>query len=349
MENEMSGAKNNPDEISALHYPFSTIRSPLSVLHYPLSTTPRVGIVLVNWNSYEDTAVCLRSLSAIKYGNVEIIVVDNGSRDGSAKRLRAEFPDVTYIDSEENLGFTGGNNIGMEHALSSGCDHVLLLNNDTIVTIDFLAPLVDRLESNDRIAAVSGKIYYAPQTRGGEDKIIWYAGCYRKWHMGYHHYGVEEKDTGKFDTAREIPYASGCLMLLRGSAIRKIGLLSPEYFIYWEEADWCHRARDAGYICFYEPKSVIYHNFTSAALGYETPFHMYMQYRNSFIYAKKHYHGLESLRYWTLYPIYILYRFFFDLRAKNPKAARAIFWGIADYFRGYRGKQGLIERGFIKT
>jgi GT2 family glycosyltransferase len=282
------------------------------------------------------------------YPNAEIIIVDNGSKDHSLAKLHAEFPNVTYIHSKENTGFTGGNNLGIDHALSAGCDHVLLLNNDTIVLPSFLEPLVARLESDPKIAATSGKIYYAPQTRGGEDKVIWYAGCYRKWHMGYHHYGVEEKDTGKFETAKEIPYASGCLMLLRGSVIREIGVLSPEYFIYWEEADWCHRARDAGYICMYEPKSVIYHNFTSAALGYETAFHMYMQYRNCFIYAKKHYHGLESFRFWTIYPIYMLYRFFFDLRAKNPRAAKAIVWGILDYFRGYRGKQGLVERGFIK-
>ncbi len=311
-------------------------------------STPRIGIVLVNWNSYEDTSVCLHSLAAITYPNVEIIVVDNGSKDDSATKLQSEFPNITYILSKENTGFTGGNNLGIEYALKSGCDHALLLNNDTIVLPGFLEPLVERLESNTKIAAASGKIYYAPQTRGGEDKVIWYAGCYRKWHMGYHHYGVEEKDVGQFETPKEIPYASGCLMLLRGSIIREIGMLSPEYFIYWEEADWCHRAREAGYICMYEPKSVIYHNFTSAALGYETAFHMYMQYRNCFIYAKKHYHGLEAFRFWTLYPVYMLYRFFLDLRAKNPKAAKAIVWGIQDYFRGYRGKQGLRERGFIK-
>ncbi|MFI5202519.1 MAG: glycosyltransferase family 2 protein, partial [Candidatus Kapaibacterium sp.] len=299
-------------------------------------------------NSYMDTAACLRSLAAITYPNVEIIVVDNASRDESAMKLHAEFPGITFLHSKENAGFTGGNNLGIEYALNANCDHVLLLNNDTFVLPDFLEPLVARMDSNSKIAAVSGKIYYAPETRGGEDRIIWYAGCYRKWHMGYHHYGVEEKDIGQFDTPREIPYASGCLMLLRGGALRKIGVLSPEYFIYWEEADWCHRARDAGYICMYEPKSVIYHNFRSAALGYETPFHMYMQYRNALIYAKKHYHGLASLRFWIFYPIYMSYRFLLDIRAKNSRAAKAIFWGVLDYFRGFRGKQGLAERGFIK-
>jgi GT2 family glycosyltransferase len=309
---------------------------------------PRIGIVLVNLNSYEDTSVCLRSLAGMRYSNAEIIVVDNGSRDDSGARLRSEFPAVTHITSKQNLGFTGGNNLGIHHAMQSSCDHVLLLNNDTIVTPGYLEPLVARLESDDKIAAVSGKIYYAPQSRGGQSDVIWYAGCFRKWHMGYHHYGVEEHDTGKYETPREIPYASGCLMLMRGDVIREIGPLSEEYFIYWEEADWCHRARNAGYMCMYEPHSIIYHNFKSAALGHETPFHMYMQYRNAFIYAKKHYHGLERLRYWLFYPLYIANRILLDLRAKNIRAAKAILWGVRDYFRGYRGVQGLAERGFLK-
>ncbi len=312
-----------------------------------MRTPSRVGIVLVNLNSYEDTALCLKSLTPISYPNYEVIVVDNGSRDDSPAKLQLEFPNVTHICSIENTGFTGGNNIGIEHAISSGCEHVLLLNNDTIVTRSFLEPLVLRLESQPKIGAVSGKIYYAPQARGGQSDVIWYAGCFRKWHMGYHHYGVEEKDRGQYDSPRKIPYASGCLMLMRGDVIREIGALSPEYFIYWEEADWCHRARDAGYICMYEPKSIIYHNFKSAALGHETPFHMYMQYRNAFIYAKKHYHGLERLQYWLFYPIYIANRFMLDLRAKNIRAAKAIVWGVIDYFRGYRGKQGLKKRGFL--
>ena len=334
-QNADSKKREAPNGASAIGIPCSSVRY-------------KIGIVLVNLNGYEDTALCLRSLAAITYENVEIIVVDNGSRDDSGIRLNIEFPNVTHIRSQQNLGFTGGNNLGIEHAIQNGCDHVLLLNNDTIVTAGFLEPLVGRLESDPKIAAVSGKIYYAPESRDGESDVIWYAGCFRKWHMGFHHFGVEEKDTGKFETAREIPYASGCLMLMRGSVVRAIGPLSSEYFIYWEEADWCQRARDAGYRCMYEPASVIYHNFKSAALGLETPFHMYMQYRNAFIYATKHYHGLESLRYWLFYPIYIAYRIYLDLRAKNMRAARAILWGVRDYFRGYRGIQGLKERGFLK-
>jgi GT2 family glycosyltransferase len=309
----------------------------------------RIGIVLVNLNGYDDTSVCLDSLASITYPNVEIIVVDNGSKDRSGDRLKREYPNVTHIRSEQNLGFTGGNNLGIDHAMSHGCDHVVLLNNDTIVTPDFLQPLVERLESAPDIGAVSGKIYYAPQALGGKKNVIWYAGAFQKWHTGYHHDGVLEVDSGKFDTARDVAYASGCLMLMRGEVIRKIGGLADDFFIYWEEADWCRRAWALGYRSVYEPKSVIYHNFKSAPVGHETPFHMYMQYRNAFIYAHRHYRGLERVRYWLFYPVYILYRVLLDVRAKNWKAARATFWGVLDYFRGFTGTKGLRERGFLKA
>lgn len=308
---------------------------------------PKIGIVLVNLNCYQDTAVCIRSLNKINYTDYDIILVDNGSTDGSGDKLHAEFPNVVYLRSERNLGFTGGNNLGIEAALKREAGHVLLLNNDTIVTPDFLKALVNRLAVDPTAAAVSGKIYYAPERMEGRDNIIWYAGCFQKWHTGYHHTGVMEADEGKFETARQVPYASGCMMLMRGSVIREQGPLSDEFFIYWEEADWCHRAREKGYTCWYEPKSVIYHNFTNAPRGGEKPFYMYMQTRNAFLYARRHYRGLKKLRYFMFYPIYLFYNYLYLRRARNKRGARAIVWGVIDYFRGLRGENGLRERGFL--
>jgi GT2 family glycosyltransferase len=304
---------------------------------------PRVGIVLVNFNGYADTKRCLESLETMTYPNAEIIVVDNGSADGSGERIRAEFPSVTHIRSEENTGFTGGNNIGIEHAMANSCDHALLLNNDTIITPNFLEPLIERLESNPKIAAVSGKIYYTPEKRNGQSDIIWYAGCYQKWHTGYAHTGVEEKDTGKYDTPRKVPYACGCLMLMRGSLIKQIGMLSKDYFIYWEEADWCMRAHNVRYFCMYEPRSVIYHNLAGAPIGDETPFFMYLQHRNAFIYAKKYYHGLTALRFWLFYPLFLAYRFLYDWKIGKRQAAIAMLKGVRDYFKGYTGTRGLEQ------
>lgn len=309
---------------------------------------PRIGIVLVHLNAYDDTARCLHSLKTMTYPNTEVIVVDNGSVDGTGYRLKDEFPNVTHIRSDENTGFTGGNNIGIEYSLAHNCDHVLLLNNDTIVTPGYLEPLVKRLLTSDNISAVSGKIYFYPQSYNGQDKIIWYAGAFQKWHTGYHHIGVFEEDIGKYDTAEITEYASGCLMLMRGDLLRSMGMLSKEYFIYWEESDWCMRARERGYVCWYEPKSLIYHNFKSAPLGKETPFYMYMQTRNSFLFASRHFHGIVKLRYLLFYPLYRLYYYLSLIRAKNFRGATAMIYGIIDYYKGYRENKGLKERGYIR-
>lgn len=308
---------------------------------------PHVAIVIINWNDYEETAQCLTSLKDISYPHYEILLVDNGSSDGSIERLRHEFPDVTYVLLPENLGFTGGNNVATERALMSGADYILLLNNDTIVTPDFLQPLLARMESNPKIAAVTGKIYYAPAAKSGQSEIIWYAGSFRKWWMGFSHFGIDEQDTGQFERPREIAYASGCEMLLRSSVLHEIGLLSDDYFAYWEESDWCFRAKKAGYMAYYEPKSVIYHASTSSQHGKASAVHNYLYARNAFIFAARHEYGLRRVKFWLLFPLQLVYLALWDLRRRNYRASRAALWGVLDYVRGYRGQRGLRERGLI--
>ncbi len=310
------------------------------------STHPKIGIVLVNFNALEDTRACLKSLRSITYQNVAIVVVHNGCSDGSAETLATEFPEASHKASIGNLGFSGGNNLGIAVSFELGAEHILLLNNDTIVTPGFLEPLLSRLESDPTIGAVSGKIYYGPDVMNGRSNIIWYAGCFQKWHTGFHHSGVLEEDTGKFETAREVPYASGCMIMMRGELVKLIGGLSDDLFLYWEEADWCYTAREHGFSSWYEPESVIYHNFKSAHHGKEKPFYMYMQTRNAFIFAKRHYRGFMRLRFWSCYPIFLCYRFFSLRSMGNPVGARAIVWGVRDALRGMRGTTGLAERGF---
>jgi GT2 family glycosyltransferase len=282
------------------------------------------------------------------YPNAEIIVVDNGSSDGSGERIREEFPFAAHLQNATNEGFTGGNNTGIAYALAHGCVHVLLLNNDTIVTPGFIEPLVERLEKQSDIGAVGGKIYYYPPVVGGKDKIIWYAGARQKWHLGFIHEFESEADVGQCDEARTVAYACGCLMLMRGDLVRSMGALADEFFIYWEESDWCFRAQELGYSSWYEPRSVIYHNFHSAERGKETAFYMYLVYRNFPIFAKRHFHGFKRLQFWLVYPLHIINKYRICLQANNPRTAKAILQGVVDYFKGYTGKMGLKERGLLR-
>lgn len=310
---------------------------------------PKVSIIIIHPYGFEHTPRCLASLGAMTYSNAEVIIVDNGSQDGSGEMLRKQFPEVTFIHNEKNDGFAGGNNIGIEYAIANGAQYVLLLNNDTIVTPTFLEPLVERLESDASIGAVSGKIYYYPDAVGGKEKIIWYAGAYQKWHMAYNHTCEFEKDNGQCDEAGEVAYASGCLMLLRSDVLKRIGGLSEEYFMYWEESDWCMRAKAIGFSSWYEPRAVIYHNTRSSIKGKETPLYTYMMYRNFPIFASHHFHGLRRLWFWFCYPLHIFNRFYICTKAGNSPAAKAIFLGVIDYFKGYRGSVGLKERGLIQN
>jgi GT2 family glycosyltransferase len=308
------------------------------------SATPHVAIVIINWNDYEETAHCLQSLATITYPNYGITLVDNGSHDGSPGKLANEFPGIHHIALEENRGFTGGNNVGIEYALRTGAEFVLLLNNDTIVTPGFLEPLIGRMLLDPKIAAVTGKIYYA-RSMDDQSRLLWYAGSFRKWWMGFSHYGIDEVDRGAYDVAREVAYASGCEMLLRASAIRQIGPLSDDYFAYWEESDWCQKARKAGFLAYYEPSSVIYHACTSSQHGGETAVHNYLYARNGFIFAAEHERGLRRLKFWLLFPLQLVYLGLWDIRRRNFRAGRATIWGVIDFLRGYRGAQGLRERG----
>jgi GT2 family glycosyltransferase len=320
---------------------------PISQTSKGTAGQPSVGIVLVNYNGYADTAACLDSLRLVTYPHTRVVVTHNGCADDSTERLNAEYPDVHHINSDKNLGFCKANNLGIDWLFANDTDHILLLNNDTIVTPGFLEPLIARLLSDPKIGAVTGKIYYAPEAMNGRSDILWYAGCFQKWHTGFHHTGVLEVDTGKYDVAQQVPYSSGCAILMRGELVHKYGGLSEDYFLYWEEADWCHRVGAHGYISFYEPKSIIYHNFKSALDGKETPLYMYLQTRNAFIFAGKHYHGLTKLRFAFLYPIYLSYRFLYELKHKNIRGAKSLFLGVVDALRGRKGIEGMKARGFV--
>jgi GT2 family glycosyltransferase len=228
---------------------------------------PKVSIIVLTWNSYDVTRDCLLSLRKIDYPTFEVVLVDNGSVDGSGQKLAQDFPDLRVILNEKNLGFTGGNNVGMRDALARGTDYLLLLNNDTIVAPNFLTELVNVAESDEHIGMVNPKIYYFEPA----DKI-WYAGGeYVPWKTFPVHFGLRESDVGSYDQTQEVSFVSGCALLVKAEAARKIGLLDEIFFVGYEDVDWSVRALHAGYKAMYAPASVVWHRdsyVTKQSMGF---------------------------------------------------------------------------------
>lgn len=244
----------------------------------------KVSIILVNYNNYTDTIECIESLVNIEYEYYNIIVVDNASDNNSYDILRSRFPDINIIKSNVNLGFAGGNNVGIKYALEQGADLVLLLNNDTIVEKDFLTYMVSTILEDENIGMVCCKIKYY----SNKDKI-WFAGGNINWsRLNVKHIGQGEIDDGRFDMKKEINFATGCCLLIKKEVFEKVGLLSEEYFMYFEDVDLCVKVVDAGYKVIYEPKAVIYHKVGFSCGGEESEFALRWGNRNRIIFMKKY-------------------------------------------------------------
>ncbi len=251
----------------------------------PLATAPKVSIVILNWNGYDVTSECLISLSKIDYPNYEIVLVDNGSADGSPDRLAAEFPEVALIRNLKNLGFTGGNNVGIRRALEENADYVLLLNNDTVVAPNFLSELIRAGESDKRIGLLNPKIlYFEPSNR------IWYAGgSFNIWKGIASHRGNREVDRGLYDSQEEVTFITGCAFLIKTELIRKIGPLDDTLFYTCEDTDWTIRSLNAGYRALYVPSSVVRHKESiDTKRNAGKAFRDFYNVRNSLLLARRH-------------------------------------------------------------
>jgi GT2 family glycosyltransferase len=245
---------------------------------------PKVSIVLLNLNGYRDTHDCLESLRHVRYPNFDVILVDNASSDDSVLRLQKEFPEVKLLRSRENLGFSGGNNLGIENALDSNADYVLLLNNDTTVDPDFLGELVEVGQSDPRIGILGPKIFHY-----SDPKRIWYAGGYVKYGIGAcRHLGQDQLDQeGKFARVEDTGFVTGCAMLIKSSLFREIGLLDPKLFLYWEDSDFCMRAKKVRNRLIFVPNAFVWHKI-SRTCGPESPFTLYLITRNQLAWVTKH-------------------------------------------------------------
>jgi GT2 family glycosyltransferase len=235
----------------------------------------------------------VKSIESITYENYRVLIVDNKSTNDSEAILRNSLPGYEILQTGENLGFAGGNNFGTRYALKEGADHVLLLNNDTLVTPCFLSEMVNTMVSDEKIGAVSCKIMYE-----SERDIIWYAGGTFKWNtINCEHYGMKEKDTGKFDEIKEVDFITGCAILLRKELLSEIGMLPEQYFMCFEDMDYSVMIRDSSFKMMYNPNGVIYHKVSKSSGGEESPFGIKWFTRNRIIFLFKYKKRLGRLKF----------------------------------------------------
>jgi GT2 family glycosyltransferase len=219
--------------------------------------------------------------------NIEIIVVDNASPQGVGN-LQSDFPEIKLILSHENLGFAGGNNLGIKEGAGK---YFFLLNNDTEVDPDFIEPLVDLMESNPQIGIGSSKLVYYSQPDtlqfAGSTGINPYTG--RGFAIGH-----GEKDDAKFDKSYKTLLAHGAAMMISRAAIEKVGMMAELFFLYYEETDFCERIKRAGFEIWYCGKSKVYHK-ESMSVGKESPMKVYYLTRNRIVYTRRNTKGLQKL------------------------------------------------------
>jgi GT2 family glycosyltransferase len=297
-------------------------------------TLPTVTVVVLNWNNLPDTIECLESLLAVTYPALRLLVVDNGSTDGSEAALRARFPGLELLQTGANLGFAGGNNAGMRHAFEHGADYVLLLNNDTTVDPGFVTALVDAARDHPRAGLLSSKILFFDRPN-----VIWYAGAsFHPWPGWGRHRGYGQRDMAQFDRVEETDRPTGCSLLATRACCERVGLLRDEYFCYAEDLEWGLRARARGFQVLYVPESRVWHKVSRSTGGARSTAAVRYQTRNLLDCVDTHLPLPMPFRVLRWAAILIAAGLgLFTQGIAVRKGASAIFQGGSDYFRGRWG------------
>ena len=249
-----------------------------------------LSIITINYNGLKDTCALIETIPF--NDKMEVIVVDNASKNNDVSEIQNRFPYVNVIRSDKNLGFAGGNNLGIKAAKGK---YLFLVNNDTIFKNFNVQSLIDRLESSDDIGVVCPKIRFF-----WGNNPIQYAGytSLSKVTVRNQAIGFGEEDNGQYENAHPTPYAHGAAMLIKREALEKVGLMPECYFLYYEELDWSMMFTRVGYQIWYEPTCTIYHK-ESQATGQNSPLRTYYITRNRLLLVKRNYQGLNKYLAYT--------------------------------------------------
>lgn len=255
---------------------------------------PTVSIITVNYNETEYTLELLRSIARNSYRNVEVIVVDNASRTSPRAEILAEFPRTLVIESRDNLGFAGGNNLGVAQA---GGEYLFFINNDAELTDGCLETLVQCFADNPQAGIVSPKLCYFHEADREGKHCLQYTGAtpVSAWTARNRILGNRQTDRGQFDgPARETGYAHGAAMMVPRRVVQEVGSMAEDYFLYYEELDWCERIRRADYQVLVAPDATVFHK-ESLATGKISSLKMYYLTRNRILFMRRNFGGLRLL------------------------------------------------------
>ena len=292
-----------------------------------LHNTPLVSIIAVNFRQTELTVDFLKSIKEIDYGTVEVFLVDNGCLEDKSDEFRTHYEGLEVMVSPQNLGFAGGNNLAIKKARGK---YVLLINNDTLVPKHFLEPMIDIMETHAEVGIVSPKIYYADSP-----KTLQYAGINSI--NRFTGRGISEAkqrfDDGSFDYTAATYFAHGACMLVRAEIFQKVGLLSEDYFLYYEELDFCEAVRAGGWEIMYTSQSHIYHR-ESSSIGKTNPLKTYYMFRNRWLFMRNWYSGFS----YYLFVLYFLtvgvpWHLFQHWRKGEKAHMQAIWQGVKWHFK----------------
>ncbi len=302
---------------------------------------PHVSIIIVNYNNWEDTIECLDSLKNLSYKNFDVILIDNGSSEPQPKNFRISdynYP-LRFIPLNQNLGFAGGNNLGIKQALKSDANYILFLNNDTIVEPNFLNHLVEVGES-DKSIGIIGPLIYKYTKPLTDFNQIWFAGGKIKF--------LPPKAEHLFKLAplsyspQISDYISGCCLLIKREVINKIGLIPEIYFLYYEDVEWCLLAKKQGFKIVLAPSAIIYHKQSKSAK--EGSFlYIYYHTRNALLFVKNNGGVIIKISIY-LYSFWLFLKQILKLILIPSKRhwAKAIIKGILDFWRNKYGKLEIL-------
>jgi hypothetical protein len=296
----------------------------------------RPVVIVLTYNGLDLTLDCIRSLDRQTGAVFDVLIVDNASPDGTAEALRRERPDLQVLQAGSNLGYAGGNNLGLRHAIRAGAGPFMLLNNDTLLEPDCIRTLLATLDRKPGIGILGPMVY-----TWGEGNTISSAGGRIDWrHADAINVGAGEPDEGQYGP-RSVDFVNGCSLLITRQAVEKAGLLDENYFMYWEETDWCMRVRQAGFDVRFEPGARLRHKapIRPVELG---PTALYCMTRNRVLFLGKHAPGHQKLRA-MLHAFHGAYRGLRqETRQGRPDHARAIRRGMWDALRGRWGAAPVL-------